>query len=112
MDWISFFLGVGAIAFVNIIYALWAVPKKIKRIKNLEKETEDIFSGLEEKLNFMEFEHKEGIKLWEERAEEMRLELDKHTATRLELDKLTASVKLRKTCPACGHEFPLYIREE
>ena len=112
MDWFSFLWGVGAFLFVNVVYGLWIAPKVIKQMQKSEKETEETFSGLEEKLNLMKFEHEESMKLWRLRAEEMRLELDKQTTSRLEFDKLTASVKLRKTCPACGAEFPLYIMEE
>ena len=112
MDWSSFLWGIGTLLFVNIVYGLWVAPKVIGNFKRTQRAEKEVLSGLGEKLNLMKFEHIESIKLWKERAEEMRLELDKHTATRLELDKLTASVKLRTNCPACGHEFPLYVFEE
>ncbi len=112
MDWFSFFWGVGALLFVNIVYGLWIAPKVIDDFKRIQRAEKEVLSGLEEELNLMKFEHTESIKLWRLRAEEMRLELDKQTTSRLELDETMASVKLRKTCPACGVEFPLYIMEE
>ncbi|GAJ21244.1 unnamed protein product [marine sediment metagenome] len=88
MDWISFSWGVGAIIFVNIVYTIWATPKQFKLGES------DAEHFLEQKLNVMEAEHAESIKLWEERAEKMRLELDKHTASRTELDKVMTSFKV------------------
>ena len=101
MDWISFFWGVGAIIFVNIVYTILVVPKQLKQIAELENRVgkaegfsagyEDFMSEYEEKL----------ISLQKERDEVM-----------LALDRLESSIKLRKTCPACRHEFSLYVVEE
>jgi len=94
MDWISFSWGVGAIIFVNIIYTLWAVPKQLKQIAELERRvsrSESFFSEYEEKIMFVN-----------KARDEMTLALE----------RLESSIKLRKTCPACGHEFPPYIMEE
>lgn len=105
MDWISFSWGVGFIIFVNIIYTIWAYPKQLKEITELTKDvhtqTKQI-TELEEKLASLIKETGEGM-----------TSLDKtRDKVVLALETLESSTKLRKTCPACGHEFPLYIMEE
>lgn len=102
MDWISFFLGVGAIVFINIAYTIWVYPKQYNEITELQKRNTSHINELESLLNSTISDH-------DEKMEESDKQFNK---VRSAFEKLKASTKLRKVCPACGIEFPLYLKEE
>lgn len=87
MDWISFSWGVGTIIFVNIVLTTWFLPKQLKKIGRLEKRESDLQNRLESII----LGYEEGL---------VSLQKDR--------DKVMSSLKLMKSCPACGTEFPLY----
>ena len=94
MEWISFFWGVGALLFINIVYTLLVYPKQLKQMKRMEDRillSESIVSETEAHVALLKKERND---------------------VRVALERLETSIKLRKTCPACGAEFPLYIMEE
>lgn len=97
MDWISFLGGIGAILFVNLVYTIWALPKQLKRKTELNNKYDDLVSKFE---SFVSEHEEKMVSLEKERAE-----------VSLALETLESSLKLRKSCPACGVEFPLYILE-
>ncbi len=95
MDWISFFWGIGALLFVNIVYGIWFYPKQLKEINEIQRRNSERISALKDKLEVVISKHEEGL-----------VSLQKHR------DKVLSSLKLMKSCPACGAEFPLYVLEE
>ena len=94
MEWISFFWGVGALLFINIVYTLLVYPKQLKQMKRMEDRillSESIVSETEAHVALLKKERND---------------------VRLALERLESSIKLRKSCPVCGEEFPLYVLEE
>lgn len=94
MNWISFLWGVGVMIIINVVSTIFVLPKPVERMNNMEKSlkrSEVFLSGYEETIK----------SLLEERDEVLSY-----------LERLQASIKLRKSCPSCGTEFPLYVVEE
>lgn len=94
MDWISFLWGVGSLFVVNIVLSVLVLPKQLKYIAELEKGVIRVESFMSE---------------YEEKMASVNKARDEMT---LAVERLKSSIKLRKICPACGHEFPLYFVEE
>ena len=98
MDWISFLWGVGAILFVNTVYTIWALPKQLKRKSELNNKYDELVS----KYESFAVEYEEKLVALDKKRDEVSLALE----------TVKSSLKLRKSCPACGAEFPLYILGE
>lgn len=111
MDWISFFWGVGAIIFVNIVYTLLILPKQLKQIGEQNGYALATAEITDELKHIVELENRVSNfeSFYEEKMASINKERDELV---LAVEILESSIKLRKMCPVCNHEFPLYFVEE
>ena len=94
IDWLSYFLGVLTLLIINFVVSPILFRKTKRTIDKTTKEIEDLekkFAKTEQMLSTLESQSKEDLE---------------------RLKNLITILKVRRKCPYCSHELPLFTIED